>query len=200
MSLLELSTDAGLVALWGLTANILLGLLLAVRFNPWRHWPHRRINYFRIHNWTGYVALAIAVLHALLLFLSRDAHFRLLDVLLPLWAPKQPLVNAIGAVSLYALLLVVVTSYYRPRMNRRLWKRFHYLAYGSAALFYLHGLLSDPSLKDAPVDWLDAEKVSVEVCLLLVLAAGVWRLRWGRRHASATRAIALRRAEAVDAR
>ncbi|MDQ6886901.1 MAG: ferric reductase-like transmembrane domain-containing protein [Gemmatimonadota bacterium] len=171
-----------------------------MRYNPWRQWPHRRVNYFRVHNWTGYTALAIAVLHPVLLFFSSDAHFRLLDVVIPLWAPKQPIVNAIGALSLYALLLVIVTSYYRPRMNRMLWKRFHYVAYGSAALFYLHGLLSDPSLKDAPVDWLDAEKVSVELCLFLVVAAGAWRLRWGLRHARITRARSLHATETADAR
>ena len=59
MSLLELSSDVGLVAVWLLSLNLALGLLLGLRYNPWKHWPHRRFNYFRIHNWTGYVALVL---------------------------------------------------------------------------------------------------------------------------------------------
>src|SRR5258708_29865437 len=56
-----LSNDLGLVACFLLTFNLLLGLLLAFRYNPWTHWPHHRFNYFRLHNWTAYVALAVAV-------------------------------------------------------------------------------------------------------------------------------------------
>jgi len=42
LSAIELSSDIGLVAVFVLTANILLGLLLSVRYNPWTHWPHRK--------------------------------------------------------------------------------------------------------------------------------------------------------------
>lgn len=181
MDAIALSSDVGLVALWLLTLNLLLGLLLSVRYNPWKQWPHRRFNYFAIHNWTGYIALAVAVLHPLLLLFSTKAGFGFLDLVYPLRSPKQPVVNTLGAVALYALLLVVVTSYLRRRMDRGLWKAVHYLGYLSAAAFYVHGLLTDPKLQNNPVDWLDAEKVSVEVCLLLVAVAAGWRLSYALR-------------------
>jgi methionine sulfoxide reductase heme-binding subunit len=176
MSAVDLSADTGLVALWLLTANLLVGLLLGVRYNPWTHWPHRRFNYFEIHNWTGYIALAVAALHPTIVLFSSTAGFKPLDILWTPQAPKQAFVASLGALGLWTLGVVVLTSYFRRRLRRRSWKALHYLAYVAAAAFYAHGLLMDPQLKNRPVDWFDGEKVSVEVCLLLLGLATALRL------------------------
>jgi len=123
MSALELSSDVGIVAVFVLTFNILLGLLMGVKYNPWKSWPHRRINYFRIHNWTGYVALTLSLLHVILLLLSSEAKFRLVDVLYPMVGPKQQVINTLGAAALYVLIVIVVTSYYRAEIGHDRWRR-----------------------------------------------------------------------------
>jgi len=183
VSAIDLSSDVGLVACGLLTLNILLGLLLSMRYNPWTHWPHRRFNYFRIHNWTGYVALAVSALHPVIVLFSSTANFRVFDIIIPVQSPKQPLVNSLGAIGLYTLALVVMTSYFRHRMTRDNWKLLHYVAYVSAALFFGHSLFSDPTLKGQAVDWLDGEKVYIEMCALLVVAVSAYRVRWMLQHA-----------------
>ncbi len=185
MTAIELSADLGLVTLWLLTANILLGLLLGVRYNPWTHWPHRRFNYFAIHNWTGYIALCSAALHPALLLFSATADFGIGDWFLPLGLVKQPLEATAGSVALYLVAVVVVTSHFRRRLTREKWKTLHYLAYVAAALFFVHGLLMDPHLEGRPVDWIDAEKVSVEICAAVVAAASLFRLRFALRRRAA---------------
>ncbi len=45
-------------------------------------------------------------------------------------------------------------------------------------LYALHGILTDPTLKGAPLDPLDAEKVYVELCARAVAAAMAARIRW----------------------
>jgi predicted ferric reductase len=179
MSALDLSSDVGIVAVFVLTFNILLGLLMGVKYNPWRSWPHRRINYFRIHNWTGYVALTLSLLHVVLLLASSEAKFRFIDVLYPMVGPKQPIINTLGAGALYVLIVVVTTSYFRAAIGHDRWRIIHYGTYLTAGLFFVHGIWSDPTLKDNPIDYLDAEKVGIEVCLLIVLVGSF--LRW--RHA-----------------
>ena len=189
MSALELSSDVGIVAVFVLTFNILLGLLMGVKYNPWRSWPHRRINYFRIHNWTGYVALALSVLHVILLLLSTEANFRLVDVLYPMVGPKQPVINTLGAAALYVLIVVVTTSYFRAAIGHDRWRIIHYGTYLTATLFLIHGIWSDPSLKDRPIDYLDAEKAGIEICLLIVVVASFfrWRTAMRRRRAAGAR-------------
>jgi predicted ferric reductase len=178
MTAIELSSYAGLTAMTLLTLNILIGLVMSVKYNPVRNWPHRRINTFKIHNWTGYIALAVAILHPLIILFSSTAKFRLINILYPVNAPRQPWINVFGALALYSLCFVVVTSYFRLEFGRKTWKKLHFTAYATALFFYIHGILTDPNLKDNPIDFLDAEKVYVELCALIVLVAIALRIRW----------------------
>jgi hypothetical protein len=64
---------------------------------PVRSWPHRRFNYFRVHNWLGYIALAASLLHPALVLLNKKPVFRIRDILFPVHLPSQPLENTVGA-------------------------------------------------------------------------------------------------------
>jgi len=184
---IDVSSVAGLIAVGALTANILLGLLVSSGYNPRRRWPRRRIKLFTLHNWTGYIALGIAVVHPLILLLSTTDRFRVMDIALPLWSPKQPSVNTLGAIGLYLVAFAVATSYFRHVFGFHRWKQLHYTTYAAAVVFYVHGLLSDPLLQNRPVDWIDAEKVYVEGCAAAVAAATAWRIKARRTPARAVR-------------
>ena len=81
MTALDISSYFGLAAMTLLTLNILLGLVMSVKHNPVRDWPHRRINTFKIHNWTAYIALSIAALHPIIILFSSTAKFTLIDII-----------------------------------------------------------------------------------------------------------------------
>jgi Spy/CpxP family protein refolding chaperone len=134
-----------------------------------------------IHNVTAYVALAAALVHPAVLLLATRVRFRVVDLVYPVGGPKQPWINTTGALALYLLVFVVVTSYFRWQIGRRWWKRLHYTTYALFPLYAVHSLLTDPTLRDAPIDYLDGEKVYVELCVLAVAAAAVWRVRWQQR-------------------
>ena len=107
MDPIELSNFAGLGAIGLLTLNILIGLLLAIKYNPVRRWPHRRINTVMLHNYTGWTALALVLVHPALLLLPSRVDFSVIDLFYPVNAPKQPIVNTFGAGAAYLLLIVV---------------------------------------------------------------------------------------------
>jgi methionine sulfoxide reductase heme-binding subunit len=183
ITVLDLSAYLGLTAVAAITLNMLLGVMMAFRYSPVRNWPHHRFNYFRLHNWTGYIALAFTILHPLSLLLNKSPRFRVLDILYPVYSPQQPLENTIGAIALYILALMVITSYFRIQLGRRTWKAFHFTIYlGAAALFY-HSLFTDPDLKGAPIDWLDGGKLFVEACALIILVTAILRARHSRQKA-----------------
>ena len=181
MDPIELSNYAGLGAIGLLTANILIGLLMATKYNPVRSWPHRRINTVLIHNYTGYAALAMVLVHPALLLLPNRVDFRVIDLFYPMNAPKQPWINTTGAVAAYLLVVVVATSWLRFRMGRTWWKRVHFATYALFPLYAVHAILTDPALKDRSIDYLDGEKVYVELCVLAVMLAIGARIRWQRR-------------------
>jgi len=174
---IDVSSVVGLVAIGIFTVQILLGLLLSVGYNPVRRWPRRRVKLFTIHNWLGYIGLAVAFIHPLILLASATAGFRLFDILVPIWSPTQPFENTLGAIALYLVAFVVLTSYFRRLFGHHSWKRLHYTAYAAALVFYVHGTLADPLLQNRPVDFIDAEKAYVEACGLLVAAATLMRFR-----------------------
>ena len=174
---IDISSVVGLTALGMFTAQILMGLLLSVGYNPIRKWPRRRVKLFTFHNWLGYIGLATALTHPLILLFSATAGFRLLDIFIPIWSPTQPFENTLGAIALYLVTFVVVTSYIRRAFEHHTWKLLHYTAYAAAAVFYVHGTLADPLLKNRPVDWIDAEKVYVEGCAVAVMIATGMRVR-----------------------
>jgi predicted ferric reductase len=177
ITLLDLTAYIGLTAVGAITINMLLGVMMAFRYSPVRNWPHRRFNYFRLHNWTGYIALVVTLLHPLPLLLNKSPKFRVLDIVYPVHSPQQPLENTIGAIALYIVALMVITSYFRIQLGRRTWKAFHFTVYlGAVALFY-HSLFTDPDLKGAGIDWLDGGKVFVEICAFVILITIILRAR-----------------------
>src|ERR1700731_1270228 len=198
ITVLDLSAYAGLVAVAAVTLNTLLGLLMAFRYSPHRSWPHRRFNYFRFHNWTGYTALAVSILHPVILLFSKNPRFRILDLVYPVHSPSQPLDNSIGAIALYLLAFVVITSYSRIRLGRHLWKAFHFSIYFAAAALFWHSLLTDPALKNAPIDWSNGGKLFIESCLSLIAAISLLHLRHARKKALHARQIAQQAARATS--
>jgi len=177
LTAVELSAYVALGAVGLLAANLLLGLLLATGYNPARHWPYRPIKLFTFHNWTGYIALGAALLHPFILLFSSAPRFRLIDLIAPVWSPVQPISNVLGAIALYLVVVVVTTSYFRRALGRHLWRSIHYTTYAAATIFFLHGIIADPTVTGRPVNYVDGEKVFVEGCAVLFAAAAMWRIR-----------------------
>src|SRR6266576_5279567 len=101
ITILDLSAYVGLLAVGAVTLNVLLVLLIAFLYSPHRSWPHHRFNYFRFHTWTGYMGLAVSILHPVILLFNKDPHFRIRDLVYPVRSPSQPLHNTIGAIAIY---------------------------------------------------------------------------------------------------
>ena len=177
MTILDLCAYIGLAAVGMATVNMGLGLLIALRYSPVRLWPHRHVNIFRLHNWTAYFVLLLIVLHPALLLFRASTHFGWFEVLLPVGSPVQPTVNTVGALALYGLLVVIITSFFRLRMTRPLWKKLHYLVFPAFVLMFFHAIFADTLLRDGKVDLLDGGKVFIEVCCAFALATWVVRLR-----------------------
>ena len=173
MDLVDLSAYAGLAAVALATANLLIGLLMAVRYSPVRYWPHRHFNLFYAHRITAYATITLTLIHPLILLFVRRVRFRVVDILLPIHSPLQPLQNTLGAIALYLLAIVVVTSLYRLSIGRKWWKRTHLLVYPAALLLFIHGVFTDSELKTGRADLLDGEKVFVEICFLAILFASL---------------------------
>ncbi len=180
---LDWSSTLGLIATAVLSFNLLLGILLstAYRRSPlWKRMPPfvRGVSLDDLHNWTAYIALALALAHPVVLLGDKSLRYRISDIVLPVSAPHQPLWTLLGSLALYAVIVVIVTTQkaVKRRLGFRVWKNIHLISYGTALLFVIHGIFMDPELKDRPVDWLDGEKLISEICAIVLVAATI--IRW----------------------
>lgn len=176
MTLLDLCSYLGLCAVGAVAINMLLGILLSLRYSAVRLWPHRPINLFALHRWTAYAAVVLTLSHPTVLLFLKTPHFGLFDILWPIHSYLQPRLNLAGAGALYLIVLVVVTSLLRSRIARPVWRNLHYLVFPAAFLLFLHSILTDPNLKDGHPDLLDGGKVFIESAALVILAATVVRV------------------------
>lgn len=161
--------------------NLLIGMLMALRYSPVRNWPHRRFSIFALHQWTAYIAVALILTHPLVLLFVKSPHFRVYDIVWPVDSPLQPKLNFAGACALYLLMLVFVSSLLRTRIGRPLWRNLHYLVFPAAVLLFLHSILTDPALKDGHPDLLDGGKIFVEAATLVSFVAVAVRMRFSGR-------------------
>jgi hypothetical protein len=104
-SWLDISSTIGLIATAVLTFNLLLGMLLstAYRRSPlWKKLPPlvKRVSIDDLHNWTAYVALALVLVHPLLLLPDATLKYRLTDIVFPIHAPHQPFWTVLGSLAL----------------------------------------------------------------------------------------------------
>ncbi len=177
MSLLDLCSYLGLGAVGTVTVNLVLGMLLSLRYSSLRLWPHRHLNLFALHRWTAYVAVILTLTHPAVLLFLHAPRFRVIDVLWPVHSYLQPKLNLAGACALYLLVIVLLSSLLRTRMARPVWRRLHYLVFPAAMLLLLHSILTDPNLRDGHPDLLDGGKIFVEAAALLSFAAVTIRIR-----------------------
>lgn len=184
ISFLDISSALGLIAMLLLTINIGLGMLLSTGYKKHPYWKKlpkqiQQLSVKDIHNWTAYLALVLIGFHVCLLIGDTSSKFTFLDIFWPSNAPHQKTGVLFGTISLYAILIVLLTTQkvVKKNMSFRSWKNIHFIAYLSSLGFIVHGLIMDPLLKDRPIDWLDAEKVLVEVCAILLIAMLYLRLK-----------------------
>lgn len=172
METIEISGIIGLIALGCLTSNFLVGLFIWTKSKI--QLP-KGITFLGLHKLTGYSAAVAILLHIILIPLDPKSEFTWGDLLLPLWTVHQPFANTFGAISLYLILVVVVTSYYKDKMKYSTWRAIHFTSYFAAVPLFLHSIITDPKLQDRAIDWIDAEKVFVELCAVVVTGLIVYR-------------------------
>jgi sulfoxide reductase heme-binding subunit YedZ len=108
--------------------------------------------------------------HVMTSILDTYVHIGWAALVVPFASPYQRLWVALGTIGVDLLFAVAVTSLVRHRMDARLWRAVHWLAYLSwpVALAHTVGMGTDVRLP-----WATGLAVA---CILAVLAAASWRI------------------------
>jgi methionine sulfoxide reductase heme-binding subunit len=130
-----------------------------------------------IHQFLALLVAALVSLHLLSLFLDPLIPFSLLNFALPIAEPYRPLAVDLGVLSLYGLVIVLLSSWLRRYIKHTTWRTLHYISFVVFLLVTLHGVLAG---SDSGQPWM------IVVYLLASLAVGLMtliRVLWTPAHA-----------------
>lgn len=120
----------------------------------------------RVHCWISLQALLFALVHGVALMFDKFMQFRFVEVFVPFASQYEKNFVALGTISFYIMLLLVITSYGRRFMSQKIWRILHFtniiLYVGSV----IHAFAIGTDLKNQNVRYVF---IFANVFLLLVL-------------------------------
>ena len=159
---------SGVVALLLLTASVLLGTGVALR---WRGRPWPRFALVNTHRNLTLLSIVFVTIHVVTTVADGYAPISFVAAVVPFASPYRPLWLAFGTISFDLLLALVITSLARTWIKPKLWRGLHYSAYVAWPVAVLHSFGTG---SDARAAWLAVlGSVCVAAVVLAVLARAV---------------------------
>ena len=98
------------------------------------------------HGFVASAGLFLLFLHLVELLFDRFVRFDALDLLIPYRAIYRPFALTLGIVAMYAVVIVLTTSWARKHLRSALWRAIHLAAIPAFAMSLLHGV---PAVSDS---------------------------------------------------
>jgi methionine sulfoxide reductase heme-binding subunit len=106
-----------------------------------------RLRSLNFHCWISFQALLFALIHGIALLFHKFIPFSLADILIPFHSNFEPLLVALGTISLYLMIILVVTSYARKYISQKAWRTIHFLNIALYTFSIIHALYLGTDLK-----------------------------------------------------
>jgi predicted ferric reductase len=134
----DVARAGGFTAYILLTLAVVVGLALSTQIQSPSRWP-RLVN-SQLHNFLTLLSTIFLVLHVLAVWLDPFTHFGLNEILIPLASSYRPVWMALGIVGLYLGIAIGISTWLRPHIGYKWWRRLHVLTLGIFALATVHGI------------------------------------------------------------
>jgi predicted ferric reductase len=161
------SRATGIVTLLLLTAVLVLGLVVN-RQGRIPGWPGFAVT--SLHRNLSLLSVAFITVHVLTAVLDTYVSIPLVSALIPFTSGYERFWIGLGAVSVDLILAMIATSLIRGRLDRRLWRAVHLLAYVSWPVALAHSVGAGKDLQQGLLPWMAVG------CALVAVVAVAWRL------------------------
>ena len=162
-----LTRSTGLVLLVLFTFSTALGLLSSVSKAGGRV---PRFVATDLHRRMSLMALVLLVVHVAAAIADNFVEITVVDALIPFRNSYRPVFLGLGTFADDLMLVLIVTSLLRHRMDVRAWRSIHLLSYAMWPMVVLHGLGTGFDAKKVPVVAVTA------ACVLLIVVLTTWRV------------------------
>lgn len=142
----NIARAGGFTAYVLLALAVIVGLALSTQLQSPARWP-RLINN-ELHNFLTLLGTIFLGVHILAVWIDPFTHFGWNEVLIPLASHYRPVWMALGIVALYLGLAIGLSTWIRPRIGYKWWRRLHVLTLGIFVLATIHGLGTGSDTQD----------------------------------------------------
>ncbi len=139
-----LTRAGGLISFLLLYLAIFFGI--AIRF-PGLKKIFQPVDSYDFHAWISVQALIFVIIHGLVLLTDEYLNFSLKDLFIPLSSTYQPELVTLGVLGMYAMVAVILTSYFRKYISQRIWRVTHFLNIVLYGLAFFHAYYLGTDLK-----------------------------------------------------
>jgi predicted ferric reductase len=161
------SRATGVVSLLLLTAVIVLGILV----NRQGRLPGLpRFAVTNLHRNLSLLAVVFLVIHVVTAVMDTFVSIPLVSAVIPFTSGYEGFWLGLGAISLDIMLALIVTSLIRGRLDRKVWRAVHWLAYASWPIAFAHSIGSSTDLQHGPL------RLLAVACAVLIAGSLIWRI------------------------
>jgi predicted ferric reductase len=133
----------------GLAAYILLFFSMA--FGILQGYPtitaKTKATFYTLHESASWYGMLIAILHGFVLLYDNYVGYSIREIFIPFQSSSEPFLNGLGTIALYLMLLLILTSDLRNKINKKVWRAIHYLSIASYGFALYHGIFSGTDTK-----------------------------------------------------
>ena len=133
----DVARVGGFAAFGLLTLSVAIGLVLKLRWQSAR-WPHITIR--KLHKFITLLALIFTGIHILAIWVDPFTNFGWDEVFLPFVSHYRPLWMALGIIALYMGIAIGISTWLRPHIGYKWWRRLHMLTLLLYTLVVVHGI------------------------------------------------------------
>ncbi|MCX6761945.1 MAG: ferric reductase-like transmembrane domain-containing protein [Candidatus Moranbacteria bacterium] len=139
-----LTRAGGLISFLLLYLAIFFGI--AIRFPGLKN-IFQPLESYNFHAWISVQALVFTFIHGLVLLGDNYLKFSLKDIFVPFASTYNPELVTLGVLGMYALVAIILTSYFRKYLSYRVWRVTHFLNIALYALAFFHAYYLGTDLK-----------------------------------------------------
>ncbi|WAH44948.1 ferric reductase-like transmembrane domain-containing protein (plasmid) [Alicyclobacillus fastidiosus] len=134
-----LERSAGFTSYGLLSIAVLLGASSSLSF--WERWNMRKLM-TQMHQYASLLVFPFLFFHLWGLYMDKSVSFGIIQLLIPLTTRYRAIPTALGILTLYAWLTLIVTSYFREKIGVKIWRAIHILSFPMFFAVTFHGLFS----------------------------------------------------------
>lgn len=136
----DVARAGGFTAYILLGLSVALGLALSMKWQSASKWP--RIINNELHNFLALLALVFTTVHVLAVWIDPYTKFGWSEVFIPFLTHYRTIWMSLGIVALYLGIAIAISTWIRPFIGYKWWRRLHYVTLAIYLLVTIHGIMT----------------------------------------------------------